>query len=138
MKDRRAVALTLAFIAVFFFFRAGFAYWVLGHIIPIAELMQLPYEDPGNAERFAQNLRFSITLFGILGLVAAITCGAVILRQRWARWVWLVTCTVMSFSYLYTLLVSPELGIKQYDIILVCGISWFLLRGGGLSRTHAP
>ena len=137
MKDRRSVALSLAAIATYFFFRAGFAYWMLGHIVPIAEMMRLADDDP-SLEYFPKNVRFTIVLFGILGLAAASACVGVFMRQRWPRWVWLVTCTVVSFSYLYHLLVNPAVAMRQYDLIFVCVISWVLLRGNGLSRSYAP
>ena len=137
MKDHRSVALSLAFVAAFFFFRAGFAYWMLGQIVPIAEMLRLVDDNP-SVERFPENVRFSIVLFGILGLAALASGLGVLFRQRWARLVWLVTCTVLSFSYLYSLLVNPDVALKQFDLIFVCVISWILLRGNGLSRSSAP
>ena len=137
MKDHRLVALSSALIATFLLCRAGFAYWMLGHIVPLAEIMRLADDDP-STEGFPESVRFSIGLFGILGLAALASSIGVLIRQSWARWVWLVTCTVLTFSYLYTLLLRPDVAVKQYDLILVCIVSWILLRGNGLSRGSAP
>ena len=138
MKDRRAVALSLVFIAVFFLARSGYAIWSIHNVLPIAEFFNLPYEDPLNAERFGRNLRFSVVLFGLLALVTAVSSWAIFSYKQWARWLWLVACTVMSFSYLYSLIVSPAIAIEQYDLIFVCIVSWILLGGNGLSRKSAP
>ena len=67
MKGRREVALSLAIIAVIFFVRAGFAYWMQVHIVPIANMFA---DDYRFAERFPANVRFSIVFFGILELPA--------------------------------------------------------------------
>jgi|RhiMetdeSRZDD1v2_1073273.scaffolds.fasta_scaffold3228516_1 hypothetical protein len=138
MKDRRTVPVTLAIIALIFFVRAGYAYWALDKIVPIAAMMQLPYDDPMSAERFAKDLRFSVVVFGAFGLAAVASGVGAVLQRRWARWIWLVTCTVMSFSLLVNFLFRPSIAVRQFDLVALCIVSWWLLRGHGLSRASAP
>ena len=138
MSDRRTVPVTLGVIAVIFFVRAGYAYWGLEHILPFAEDMHLPYSDPMSAERLGKDLRFSVASFGALGLAAVITAVGAVLRKRWARWLWLVACTVMTFSVVVNFLFRPSIAVRQFDLIAICIISWWVLRGHGLSRTSAP
>jgi len=138
MKDRRVVAIMLAVLAIFLFYRAWFAYWVLNNIAPIFKDLPTPDNDPEWFILSIKNLHFSIALFSVLGLTALASAAGVFLQQRWARWVWLVSCTVMSFSYLFNLLIVPGIAIKQLDFLGLCIISWVLLRGNGLARASAP
>jgi len=136
VNSRVAVATTLGFIAVYFGYRALFNLWMLTNIVPIADLFM---DDPiASASQFAKNVRFSVALFSLLAVASLVCATGVLVRWRWIRWIWLVVCTVASFSCAYDLLTQPRFSASQLGFLAVCILAWSLLRGDGLSRSSAP
>ena len=132
MNSRVTVAATLAVIAIYFGYRAVFNFWMLKTLVPFADLFMV---DPVNsAAQLTTNVRFSVTLFSALAAASFVCATGILLRWRWVRWIWLVVCTVASFSCAYDLLTRPTISSSQLGFLATCGLAWYLLRGSGLSR----
>jgi hypothetical protein len=130
------VGVTVGLIAVYFGLRAFFNFWMLKNVVPIADFFM---DDPViSASQFATNARFSIALFSALGVAALICVTGILARWRWVRWIWLVACTVASFSCAFDLLMHPTASFNQFGFLAICVLAWYLLRGNGLSRSIAP